>query len=369
MSAVTTSTLLDAIRHYELLDDEQLAEVGRWRLTDLRQLAGELVRRGWLTTYQVNQLAQGKGADLALGSYVLLEPLGEGGMGEVFKAKHRTLNRVVALKLIRKERLANATAVKRFQREVKAAAQLIHPNIVHAFDADQVGDTHFLVMEYVVGADLNALVKKHGPLPVADACDYIRQAALGLQHAHEHGMVHRDIKPHNLLVGCGQSAVGRKDPAKKDSSLPMADRPRPTLKILDMGLARVARLDSGEDSSTLTKEGSVMGTLDYIAPEQAMDSHAVDIRADMYSLGCTFYFLLTGQVPFPGGDALAKLMKHKLEEPVPVEQLRPDVPAPVAAVVRKLMAKEPHDRYQTPAELAAALATLASGGRPSPGAV
>ena len=203
-------------------------------------------------------------------------------MGEVFKARHPKLGRVVALKLIRKERLDNPAAVRRFHREVQAAAQLEHPHIVRAYDADEAGDLHYFVMEYVEGTDLARLVKRDGPLTVDRACDYVRQAALGLQHAYERGMVHRDIKPANLLLT-----------AKGD-----------VVKVLDMGLARLDRpeKDAGA-SSTLTQEGAVMGTPDYIAPEQARDSHTVDIRADLYSLGCTLYFLLAGRVPFPGGTS------------------------------------------------------------------
>lgn len=345
MPNTTLHDLLDALRKYRLLEPAQLDDLNHkldGKNVEPRALAQKLIQQGWLTPYQVHQLLQGLGKNLVLGQYTLLERLGEGGMGEVFKARHTTMGRIVALKLIRKDRLADAAAVKRFHREIQAAAQLTHPNVVHAFDADQVDGTHLFVMEYIEGFDLNQLVKDKGPLPVAHACDFIRQAALGLQHAHEKGMVHRDIKPANLLL------------AKNG-----------TVKILDMGLARVARPDSDEASSTLTKEGSVMGTLDYIAPEQAMDSHTVDIRADLYSLGCTFYFLLTGKVPFPGGDALAKLMKHKLEEPVPVEKLRPDVPPNVVGVMRKLMAKQPEDRFQTPAELAAVLAQGIAGASPS----
>jgi serine/threonine-protein kinase len=206
----------------------------------------------------------------------------------------------VALKLIRKERLANADAIRRFHREIRAAAQLSHPNIVAAHDADEVNGTHFFVMEYVEGTDLARLVKKHGPLGIADACEYVRQAGLGLQHAFEKGLVHRDIKPANLLL----TRAG-------------------VVKVLDMGLARLGYDGDEEASSTMTREGSVMGTLDYIAPEQAIDSHCVDIRADIYSLGCTLYFLLTGRVPFPGGEAMQQLMKHRFDEPVAMQQRRP----------------------------------------------
>ena len=330
----SVAPLVDALRAARVLEPGPLAELDRLGASfpGPRALAGELIRRGWLTPYQANQLLQGKGADLLLGSYVLLERLGEGGMGQVFKARHWKLGKVVALKLIRKERLENPDAVRRFQREIHAAAQLDHPNIVRAIDADEVDGTHLLVMEYVPGADLAQLVKQAGPLPVDRACDYIRQAALGLQHASERGLVHRDIKPPNLLL-----------------------TPQGVVKILDMGLARLNRGDDGEGISVMTVEGAVMGTPDYMAPEQALDSHSVDIRADLYSLGCTLYFLLTGKVPFPGGSLGEKIARHQMREPQPVEQLRPGTPPGVAAVLRKLMAKRPEDRYQTPAEAAAAL--------------
>ncbi len=341
MLTASTASLVDALSQYRLLEAPQLEEVKalQTNFPDPKGLAGELIRRAWLTPYQANQLFQGKGQSLLLGSYVLLEKLGEGGMGSVFKARNWKLGRVVALKVIRKERLNSPDAVRHFEREVRAAAALSHSNIVHAFDADAIAGTHLLVMEYVEGAtDLARLVKKDGPLPVAQACEYVRQVALGLQHAHERGMVHRDIKPHNLLLTANGKVV----------------------KVLDMGLARLGPSSGDDDrSSTMTQEGAIMGTPDYIAPEQALESHTVDIRADLYSLGCTFFYLLTGRVPFPAGTLIQKVNKHQFEEPPPVETLRPDVPACVAAMVRKLMAKRPEDRHQTPAELAIALAALA----------
>ncbi len=329
----------DLLRHHHLLDVAQLAQLAglQARLPEPHELARELLQRGWLTPYQANQLLQGRGRELVLGSYVLLERLGEGGMGAVFKARNWKLGKTVAVKVIRRERLETGDAVRRFQREIRAAAQLNHPNIVRAYDADEVAGTHFLVMEYVEGTDLSRLVKKEGPLAVAQACDYVRQAALGLQHAHERGLIHRDIKPHNLL----RTADG-------------------VIKVLDMGLARLdqRRAEDGE-SATITRQGTVMGTPDYIAPEQALDSHQADIRADLYSLGCTLYYLLTGRVPFPRGNFMQKVLRHRLEEPTPVEQLRPEVPPAVAALVRRLMAKQPEDRFQAPRELADALAEVA----------
>jgi serine/threonine-protein kinase len=337
MSTQSVPSLLDVLRRHQLLDAASLAELDRLapRFFDAESLAADLIKRGWLTPYQVNQLMKGKGQELVLGSYIILEQLGEGGMGQVLKARHRNMGRIVALKIIREERLKRPDALRRFQREVRAVAALNHPHIVHAYDADQIGNTHLLVMEYIEGAiDLARLVKKNGPLPVDQACEYIRQAALGLQHAFERGLVHRDIKPANLLLTIGGKV----------------------LKVLDMGLARLDPIQAiNEQSSVMTQVGSIMGTPDFIAPEQAMDSHTVDTRADLYSLGCTLYYLLTGRAPFAGGTMMEKLMKQQLEEPRPVEQFRPEVPTGVAIILRKLMAKKPQNRYQTPAELVTAL--------------
>jgi serine/threonine protein kinase len=341
MPIASNDALVEALRQHRLLDPKQLEELDslQSRFADPTALARELVQRGWLTRYQADHLLQGKGHELVLGSYILLEQLGEGGMGEVFKARHRNLGRIAAIKLIHKKRLDDPHAIRRFQREVRAAAALSHPNIVMAYDADLIGDTHLLVMEYVEGAtDLSRLVKMKGPLPVPRACEYIRQAALGLQHAFERGMVHRDIKPANLLLTANGQSV----------------------KILDLGLARLDHSSAEDSSSSMTRERALMGTPDYIAPEQAMESHTVDIRADLYSLGCTFYYLLTGRAPFPTGTLLQKLYNHQHSDPPAMMQSRPDVPPGVEAVVRKLMAKRPEDRYQSPAEVVAALAEVAS---------
>jgi hypothetical protein len=252
--------------------------------------------------------------------------------------------------------VANTEVLRRFHREIRLASQLRHPNIVRSFDADQVGGTNLMVMEYVEGTDLSRLVKQSGPLPIRQACDYIRQAALGLQHAHEQGLVHRDIKPSNLVVSVAP-ATGN----------PAAHTPIPAhqVRILDFGVARLEDSTAG-DATNMTVMGCIVGTPDFMAPEQARDSHSADIRSDLYSLGCTLYFLLTGQVPFPGGTGTEKLLQHHMEEARPVEQLRPEVPLGLATVVRKLMAKRPDDRYQTPAELVAALsAALADSRLPS----
>jgi WD40 repeat protein/serine/threonine protein kinase len=346
-------TLFDQLRASGLLEPATLEELGRLPEAanpDPRALGRLLLQRGLLTRFQINLVAQGRGKDLLVGPYVVLDRLGEGGMGQVYKAQHRHMHRVVALKLIRRERLRSPEAVKRFYQEVQAAAQLHHANIVLAYDANQVGNTHYLAMEYVEGQDLAQLVRDNGPLPVAQACDYIRQAAVGLQHAFERGMVHRDVKPHNLLV---TAVPGGKAPAAGPGSWGL-------VKVLDMGLARLQG-PAGQDLA-LTATGTVIGTPDYLAPEQALDSRAADIRSDLYSLGCTFYFLLTAVAPFQAESLTQLLLKHQMEEPVPVEQRRPDVPEEVQEIIRALIAKRPEDRFQTPAELAAALEPYCTGG-------
>jgi WD40 repeat protein len=285
----------------------------------------------------------------AVAGYDVLEELGRGGMGVVYKARRRADGRLVALKVIQRERLIHPEVVRRFRREAQAAARMSHPNIVLVYESDLEGDVHFLAMEYVPGVTLQRLVDESGPLPVEQACDFIRQAALGLQHASEQGLVHRDVKPANLMAVVPHGA-------------PLGLRP--VVKVLDMGVARLRSWRGpGEESlSTLTRDGSVIGTPDYVAPEQLENPHGADIRADLYSLGCTFYFLLTGRPPFSGGTLLQKLDRQRWETPPSVDQLRPEAPAGVAAVVRRLLAKRPEDRYRTPADLAAALEELARTG-------
>jgi formylglycine-generating enzyme required for sulfatase activity/tetratricopeptide (TPR) repeat protein len=269
--------------------------------------------------------------------YLVLEPLGAGGMGTVYKAQHRLMERVVALKIVNQLLVTKPGAVERFTREVKAAAQLVHPNIVTAFDAEKVGEMHLLVMEYVEGRTLAQVIIDERELSVAKACDYVRQTALGLQYALGRGMVHRDIKPQNLMLQ-----------ASPDASAPGV------VKILDFGLARFVSEQAQSDGST--EHGSLMGSPDYMAPEQAHDAHTADQRADIYSMGCTLYQLLAGQVPFPEASLLAKLEAHRDKQPIPLNHLRIDVPAELAKVVEKMMAKDPAQRYQAPAEVAAALA-------------
>ncbi|HEY7327552.1 MAG TPA: serine/threonine-protein kinase [Gemmataceae bacterium] len=304
-----------------------------------------------------DRLQQSDTQILSLGQYRLLDELGRGGMGRVYKALHTIMGREVALKVISPELVSDPVAVEWFLREVRASTQLNHPNIVMAYDANEADGLYFLVMEYVHGRTLDALVKKQGPLPIVYACALMRQAALGLQHAHEKGMVHRDIKPGNLIVPIpptptlpykGGGSTETPSPLVGEGGGGGADV---LVKILDFGLARLHG-KSKDDTIALRGEAGVLGTPDYIAPEQSRDIHAADIRSDLYSLGCVFYFTLTGYVPFPGDNAMEKLIKHLMEQPEPLERARPDVPPELAAIVRRLMAKDPADRYQTPAELA-----------------
>lgn len=295
---------------------------------DGENLARELVRANKLTKYQAQVVYQGKVKGLVFGDYRVLDKLGQGGMGVVLKAEHRRMKRAVAVKMIAGAALGSAEAVKRFYREVEAAAKLNHTNIVTAYDAGEQDGVHYLVMEYVEGKDLGAIVAEKGALPIAKAVDYVIQAARGLQYAHKQNIVHRDIKPANLLLD-------------KEG----------TVKILDMGLARIAGLVGQEEKERLTASGQVMGTCDYMAPEQAMDTHHVDARADIYSLGCTLYRLVVGDAMYKG-ETLAKiLISHQL---LPIPSLchgREDVPPRLDAIFQKMVAKKPEDRYQSMAEV------------------
>lgn len=276
--------------------------------------------------------------------YEILGRLGKGGMGVVYKAEHRVMRRTVALKVINQKLVRHQTAIERFRLEVRAAAKLSHPNIVIAHDAEQEGDLHYLVMEFVDGSDVAAQVKKAGPLPIRHACHFARQTALGLQHAHETGMVHRDIKPQNLMI----ARDGR-------------------VKILDFGLARLAsEADIDPDAAKLTKDGVMLGTPDYMAPEQIIDCRTADIRADIYSLGCTLHYMLAGEVPFPTGSVVDKMQAQLKQQPSSLLELRNEVPTELVAILQKMMAKDVDERYQTPAEVAADLRPFCQAKPPSP---
>ncbi len=297
-----------------------------------KKLANLMVRDGVLSYFQSAQLLLGKWRGFTVGSYKVLERLGSGGMGIVYLCEHKVMRRRVAVKILPLNQVDDPSSLERFHREAQAAAALDHPNIVRAHDYGQEGNLHFLVMEYINGVSLQETVQKNGPMAPIRAAHYIRQAALGLQHAHETaGLVHRDIKPGNILV----------------------DRTG-TVKILDMGLARFTH-DQSHGITSKYDEKSVLGTADYLAPEQAMCSHDADIRADIYSLGATFYFLLTGRPPFGNGTVAQKIIWHQMRPVRPIREIRSDVPEGMANVVEKMLAKEPDQRYQVPAEVAQAL--------------
>jgi serine/threonine protein kinase len=336
-SPTTTDEFLELVQKSGVVEDKKLTTY----LDKVRAaralpgvpavMAGLLVRDGLLTNFQAEQFLLGRWRRFSLGKYKVLERLGAGGMGTVYLCEHKLMRRRVAVKVLPAAKAEDSSSLERFYREARAVAALDHPNIVRAYDIDQDDKLHFLVMEHVDGASLQEIVKKAGPMDVLRACHYIRQSALGLQHAHETaGIVHRDIKPGNILV----------------------DR-NGIVKILDMGLARF--FHDEEDILTKKYDENVLGTADYLAPEQALDSHSVDIRADIYSLGATFYFCLTGKTPFAEGSVAQKLIWHQTRQPKPIRQLRPETPEGVMALVERMMAKDPIQRPQTPAEVADAL--------------
>ena len=355
--ALTTDQFRDQLIASELLTAENVSSIlsslpADKQPQDGEQLARELVKQKKLTKFQAEQLFAGKGKSLTLGNYVILDKLGQGGMGMVLKAEHKRMKRVVALKVMSPVAVKTPDALKRFHREVQAAARLTHPNIVAAFDADEAKGTHFLVMEYVEGSDLSVLVKKHGPLPVEQAMRCIIQAARGLEFAHEAGVIHRDIKPANLLI----DAKG-------------------TVKILDMGLARIdGAVGGSSEGAGLTSTGTIMGTVDYMSPEQAMDTKHADARSDIYSLGCSLYYLLTGHVVYDGDTIMKKLMAHQ-NAPIPslvadAASVRTTIGSADAgsvgqaldAVFRRLVAKRPEDRPQTMTQVIAELERCLAGG-------
>jgi serine/threonine-protein kinase len=337
MNAATESTgivdILDDVRllpraHFEVLVQQLLPCCDDWGI-----LGRELIFREWLTPFQVKRLLQGRGRELILGSYVLLEPVGEGGMGRVYRSRNWKLDSPAAVKVIRPKRAEDPAAVERFLREVRALGAIRHPHVVHALDADLEDGRLYYAMEYVPGTDLARLLLDRGALPIETACRYAAQLAHGLWHISSVGLVHRDVKPGNILVTEDGSAV----------------------KLVDLGLARFDHPEWESSASHLTQVGMMIGTPDYVAPEQIRDSRRADIRSDLYSLGCTFYHMLTGQPPFHGHHAIDKLYLQQTAEPTAIEQLRPDVPPTVSALVRQLMAKKPRDRYQDPGEVAATL--------------
>jgi serine/threonine-protein kinase len=308
-------------------------------------LLERLVAGGLITQFHADKLASGKYKGFQLGDdrYLILDQIGSGGMGQVFLAEHTQMRRLVALKVLNPHVFeTDPIARERFFREARAAGTLDHPNIVRIYDLCQDGKILFLVMEYVEGISLQTLVARHGPLGVAAACHYARQVAFGLHHAHEMRFVHRDIKPANLIL----ERTG-------------------LVKILDLGLVR-SEAEAGNRLTKRLDNKSILGTADYVAPEQAVDSSMVDVRADVYSLGATLYFLLAGRPLFPEGRTAQKLVWQQIKDPVPLARLRPEVPAGLAAVVHRMLEKRPSDRFNSAAEVFDALAPYAGDDVPPP---
>lgn len=357
MTIVSSGAFIDALREHRLLSPERLAQLphlAQGRCGEARAFARVLGQRGWLTIYQINQILAGNARDLVHGPYLVMDRLGQGGLSAVYKARHVEADWVVALKVIKPDAIAHDEGRQQFLHEMEAMARLDHPNIVQFIDVDQTGETFYFAMEFVDGTDLGKHVNLSGPLSVLDACDYIRQAALGLQHAHERNLVHRDIKPVNLFL------THQETPSQTLGRPRKGGVPKPLIKILDWGLAAL-RHPRGRSPAELVESVAqgIIGTADYLSPEQARNHHEVDIRGDIYSLGCTFYFLLTGRPPFPSGSLMQKIMQHQQAAFEPVEQFRGDVPAEVIAILKRMTAKTPEERFQTPAAVALALTPFA----------
>lgn len=293
-------------------------------------LVNHLIGSGLITKWHTEKLLAGKSKGFFLGKFKLLGHLGSGGMSSVYLARHRISEQLRAIKVLPRKKVADKSYLDRFYLEARAAASLNHPNVVRIYDICNEGITHYMVMEYVEGSDLSDVVKESGPLSFEQAVRYTIEAAIGLSHAHQRKLVHRDIKPANLL----RTTDGK-------------------IKILDLGLALVSQDD--KDSLTVLYNEKVMGTADYLSPEQAVNSHTVDLRTDIYSLGCTLYFFLTGHPPFPTGTLAQRIAMHQTQAPAPISVDRPDCPQELIDVCCRMMEKQADDRYQNCEELKTAL--------------
>lgn len=339
MSAVTPKIFLNLVEKSGLVESgalkESLAVLSReaaGKPVTLDRLASHLVNAGLITQWHCDKLKAGKYKGFFLGKYKLLRLVGTGGMSSVYLAQHTIFDQRRAIKVLPKNKLAKRTYLERFYREGRAAASLNHRNIIRVYDIANDGDTHYLVMEFVEGLDIYELVKQKGPLSITSTIDYTIQALTGLSHAHENELVHRDVKPANLLV----TLEG-------------------TIKILDLGLALFREEDS---SLTVMHNERVLGTADYLSPEQAVDSHNVDLRADIYSTGCTMYYMLSGRPPFNDGTLAQRIARHQTVNPESIKDLRPECPDELAAIIQKMMEKNPDDRYQACEPLIAELRQL-----------
>ncbi|MEI7855440.1 MAG: bifunctional serine/threonine-protein kinase/formylglycine-generating enzyme family protein [Planctomycetota bacterium] len=337
---VSLEKFLSQLSDSGILTDQKLRALAQKKSEhqDGESLAREMIKFDYLTKYQAEQILGGKGKNLCMGQYVLLEKLGAGGMGQVYKAYHPGMERVVAIKVILAKGKIDEESVRRFEREVKAAAKLSHPNIITVYDAGNANGRHFMVMELVKGKDLNVIVQQRGGLGVAETINYIKQVARGLEFAHENGVIHRDIKPANLFLDI-----------------------KGNVKILDMGLAKISNKENEETLSMLTGTTAIMGTVDFMSPEQGTSSRDVDGRSDIYSLGATLFYLLTKKVMYEGDTAFAKVIAHS-ESPIPsLKAIRPDVSNNLNLIYTKMVAKQVEDRYQNMLELIQELDAIEKG--------
>tara|TARA_R110002072_G_scaffold302100_1_gene483924 strand:+ start:96799 stop:98457 length:1659 start_codon:yes stop_codon:yes gene_type:complete len=330
--SITIQEFLNNLTESNLLSDDEIATIhdsigSRPDVKSAESFARELVRNDHLTKLQAAAVLKGKTKNLVFGEYVVLEKIGSGGMGQVFKARHRPTGKLVAVKVLSADAVKNRRLIERFKKEARAVARLKHPNIVRAYEAGKINRIRYLVMEYVEGENMLARVKRKGPLPIDECVRSVLEAARGLDYAHQKGVIHRDIKPSNLL----------------------RDKTTARVKVLDMGLARVDEPD--EDEIRLTMPGQMLGTARFMSPEQVEDARKADVRSDIYSLGCTLYFLLRSKAPYSGETVAHTLMAH-VSAPIPdLCQKRPDAPAWLGDVFQKMLAKKPRDRFQTMGEL------------------
>ncbi len=332
-----SGTFYDVVIGSGFFNEPQVAELkektlsGEWPTKD-RELASTLVQADWLSEYQARRILGGRINELQMGSYKILDRLGSGSMGRVYKAQHKLMGRMVALKVIAPELTSNERVVKRFLREMKLVALLDHPNVIKAYEAGQVGDQHFIAMEYVQGASLGDMLKK-GPLEPVAVIKYAADAALGLDHAHQKGILHRDVKPSNLMLSTDRRMV----------------------KVLDLGLGSM--MGNDQQQTQITNPGFVLGTIDYMSPEQAQ-GRELDGRSDLYSLGCCMYHLMTGRVPFQHDNQIQRLALRINHKPTPIQNHLPNLSSRVVEVIDKLLATKAEDRYQSGQELSDALLRL-----------
>jgi serine/threonine protein kinase len=333
----TSDDFVGLVRKSSLIEPDRLDDYLEEQRTlgalpsEPKEIAKALIRDGFLTNYQAKLLLKGKYRGHTISKYKILERLGTSNNSSIFLCEHLSMRRKVALKILPLFKAEDPVALARFYREARAAGSLDHPNIVHTYDHGQEGNHHFLVMEYVDGSSLEQIVGQHGPMDISRASAYIRQAAIGLQHIHQAGLIHRDIKPGNILV-----------------------ERRGMVKILDLGLARFFH-DHKDILTQQYNHAAILGTADYLSPEQALASYEVDTRTDIYSLGVTFYFLLAGRPPFEAKAITQKLLSHLTKDPPPLRELRPEIPEALRAVVEKMMAKDRDQRYQDAAAVVVAL--------------